>query len=67
MAEILFVAVLALIPGVMFSWGFKALPNENWQMLAAVPLVKSENGWHGLNLLWYGFFIATATIFGPST
>ena len=64
MAEILFVAVLALIPGVMFSWGFKALPNENWQMLAAVPLVKSENGWHGLNLLWYGFFIATATIFG---
>ena len=64
MAEILFVAVLALIPGLMFFWGFKALPNENWQMLAAVPLVKSENGWHGLNLLWYGFFIATATIFG---
>ena len=64
MAEILFVVILALIPGLMFNWGFRRLPKENWQMMAAVPVRKSENGWHGINLLWYGFFIATATVFG---
>jgi hypothetical protein len=64
MAQILFVAVLAIIPGLMFFWGFRRLPGEKWQMMAAVPMNKSESGWHGLNLLWYGFFIATAAVFG---
>jgi hypothetical protein len=64
MAEILFLAVLVLIPGLMFLWGFRRLPDENWQMMATVPVRKTENGWQGVNLLWYGFFIATSTVFG---
>ncbi len=66
MAEFLFLAVLALIPGAMFAWGFRRLPDENWQMMATVPVRKTENGWLGVNLLWYGFFIATSTVFGLS-
>jgi hypothetical protein len=46
-------------------WGIKTLPSERWQMIAAVPIVKTADGvWQGINLTFYGFFSATANIFG---
>lgn len=60
-----FVIVLAVGVLTLITWGVRNLPRERWQMIAAVPLVKSEDGsWRGLNLTYYGFFSATGTTFG---
>ncbi|MGH9843128.1 MAG: hypothetical protein ACREEM_30690 [Blastocatellia bacterium] len=57
----LFVLSLALVFGAFFVWAFRALPREQWQIIAAVPRMKTEAGaWQGLNLTWYGFFQATS-------
>src|SRR5262249_60218110 len=62
----LLVAVLGVGLGALLIWGFYTLPNERWQILAAVPLVKDSNGnWRGLNLTYYGFFFAPAAALGP--
>jgi hypothetical protein len=60
-----FVLVLAATLATALAWGVRTLPSERWQMLAAVPVVKSGTGeWLGLNLTYYGFFSATANVFG---
>lgn len=42
-------------------WGFRTLPREHWQMMAAVPVRRlAEGPWVGVNLTWYGFFSANA-------
>jgi hypothetical protein len=65
MLNVSFVGALALGFLALIVWGVRTLPAENWQMLAAVPLTKSEDGsWRGLNLTFYGFFSATGTAFG---
>ena len=65
MLNVSFVAALALGFLALIAWGVRTLPAENWQMLAAIPLTKSEDGsWRGLNLTFYGFFSATGTAFG---
>jgi len=57
----LFILCLALPIALLLGWAFKRLPDERWQMLAAVPLYKHPDGtWSGCNLTWYGFFSATA-------
>jgi hypothetical protein len=57
----LFLASLAATFGALFLWAFRALPRERWQIIAAVPVVKTGSGaWQGLNLTWYGFFQATS-------
>jgi len=59
--------VLALAAGLfaLLVWGVRTLPAEKWQMLAAVPIAKADDGsWRGLNLTFYGFFSATGTAFG---
>ncbi|MFH1155940.1 MAG: prolipoprotein diacylglyceryl transferase [Pseudomonadota bacterium] len=57
----LFVVVLGVILAGMMIWGFRFLPEERWQMLAAIPLRKHENGsWSGLNLTFYGMLSAVA-------
>ena len=44
-----------------FWWGFKVLPGERWQVLAAVPASKTEQGlWRGINFTWYGLLSANA-------
>jgi hypothetical protein len=46
-------------------WGIRTLPSERWQMIAAVPTTKtSDSEWQSINLTFYGFFSATANIFG---
>ena len=63
MTETIFIAALTLILVALFRWAFRALPGENWQILAAVPLHKHASGrWAGLNLTWYGFFSASAYV-----
>ncbi|HEY9161155.1 MAG TPA: hypothetical protein VIS94_08720 [Desulfomonilia bacterium] len=57
MAEILFLAFLIAFPGLMFFWGFRVLPHEDWQIMATVPAHKTGSGWQGVNLLWYGFLV----------
>jgi hypothetical protein len=63
--NVVFVSTLAVSLFAALAWGITTLPAERWQMMAAVPLAKKENGeWHGLNLTFYGFFSATANAFG---
>lgn len=65
MIDVLFVGVLSAALFGLLAWGVKTLPAERWQMMAAVPLAKNGNGeWRGLNLTYYGFFSATASVFG---
>ena len=60
-----FIATLAALMATIFVWGFKTLPRERWQMIAAVPVAKhGDSEWRGMNLTFYGFFSATGCIFG---
>ncbi len=57
----LFLIILAALFAVLFAWAFRVLPQEQWQIIAAIPLSKTDRGdWHGLNLTYYGFFQATS-------
>jgi Prolipoprotein diacylglyceryl transferase. len=63
MTDEIFVLTLALIRGLILWWGFKHLPEERWQILAAVPVKREKNnGWSGVNLTYYGFFTANAVL-----
>jgi hypothetical protein len=61
MSNELFVILLANLFGGSFTWAFRTLPQEKWQIIAAVPQAKEIDGlWRGLNLTYYGFFQATS-------
>jgi hypothetical protein len=63
--NVVFFAGLSALLFATLAWGIKKLPGERWQMIAAVPIAKSGDGaWQGLNLTFYGFFSATASMFG---
>jgi prolipoprotein diacylglyceryltransferase len=58
-----FVAGLAVVFAVLLRWAFITLPKEDWQFMASVPIAKEgEANWKGLNLTYYGFFTAIATV-----
>ena len=60
-----FVTTLAALMAALLFWGFRTLPEERWQMIAAVPVSKGrDGGWRGMNLTFYGFFSATGSVFG---
>lgn len=45
----------------MLAWGFHHFPQDKWQIIATIPLLKSETGeWQGLNLTLYGLITACA-------
>ncbi len=68
MINVVFVTTLAATISGLLYWGFKTLPAERWQMIASVPMTKTQGGaWHGLNLTFYGFFSATGIVFGIAT
>jgi hypothetical protein len=53
---------------VLFYWAFRNLPAEHWQIIAAVPSQRREDGtWNGINLTYYGFFNASACVFSCAT
>jgi prolipoprotein diacylglyceryltransferase len=56
-----FLMGLAFVSAAGLAWGFRRLPREGWQILAAVPKRRdSAGGWTGVNLTWYGVLFATA-------
>ncbi len=60
----LLISILALLLAILLVWGFKNLPKEKWQILAAVPGTKRDDGaWTGTNFTYYGFFNAVAVVF----
>lgn len=63
MTELLSVTALGLILFAYLLWGFRTLPEERWQFIATLPLVKDADGrWRGVNLTYYGFFSAMAYV-----
>lgn len=55
--------ICGLLIGLFFWWGFRSLPDERWQVLAAIPIRKrNETDWEGINLTFYGFFTAWAVV-----
>lgn len=59
----IFVGVLGALFFALLAWGFKKLPGERWQIIAAVPMLKGEDGhWRGLNFTYYGLFTAIAYV-----
>src|SRR5215813_2032332 len=64
MTNALFVLALATFFSIVFSWGFRKLPRDDWQFMATVPMQRlSQGSWRGLNLTYYGFFNASACVF----
>ena len=59
-------AVLLSLAGLStacYTWAFRTLPADHWQVIATVPRRRDARGaWAGLNLTWYGFFTATAYV-----
>lgn len=44
----------------LFTWAFRVLQQEDWQVMAAIPLQKLHDGfWTGMNLTYYGALTAT--------
>ncbi len=65
MLNVWFVAAIAALLSGLLYWGFRTLPAERWQMIAAIPMAKNAEGaWRGVNLTFYGFFSATGMTFG---
>ena len=59
----LFVLGLGAVLLTYLFWGFRVLPAERWQILAALPWRQSASGeWQGLNLTWYGLLSAVAQL-----
>ena len=65
MANWLFVLALALLLTPLYSWSFRSLPKERWQMIGSIPIKKAADGsWQGLNLTYYGLFNALSLCAG---
>ncbi len=63
MSDLIFLATMTGVLALLLAWGFSHLPGERWQMLAAIPLTKRQDGqWQGVNLTYYGFFIASSQL-----
>ncbi len=61
MLETITLSSATLLLCLYFWWGFRVLPQEKWQILAALPSAKTgEHGWRGTNLTWYGLLTANA-------
>lgn len=62
MEKSLFLMLLTALLAILFAWAFPRLHRKEWQFLAAVPLEEEAQGgsWKGINLTFYGFFVASA-------
>ncbi len=57
----LFVAALGALFFAYLVWGFRRLPEENWQFFATLPQRQDATGnWQGLNFTYYGLFSSAA-------
>ena len=65
MYDELFVLALAIFFGLLLRWAFRTLPAEEWQIMASIPVSKNGmDSWTGVNLTYYGFFNALASVVG---
>ncbi len=63
MANESFVLGLTVVCACLVTWACRTLPAESWQILAAVPIAKDEDGrWRGVNLTYYGLLTANAAV-----
>ena len=60
----LFVLAVAGLAALILAWAFRALPREEWQILAAIPRRKQAEGWVGVNLTYYGALAASGYAIG---
>ena len=61
----LFVGILAVLYAALLWWGCRELPKARWQVLAAMPMEQTApESWKGLNITFYGFFLAGALVTG---
>jgi hypothetical protein len=57
----IFIVIVAVLSFSLLWWGFKELPHERWQIMAAIPMRKIDGEkWDGVNLTYYGVFSANA-------
>lgn len=57
----LFVSMLGAFLLLLLTWGFRTLPQEQWQIMATVPRKKDRWGqWVGVNITYYGLLTASA-------
>ena len=63
MNDISLLTILAVMLAGYLYWGIRTLAQERWQIAAAVPLRKRDDGeWSGVNLTWYGILTANAYV-----
>jgi prolipoprotein diacylglyceryltransferase len=63
MINMLFLLGLALGCGLLLYWGFRCLPDRQWQVWATLPTYnRSSESWQGTNLTWYGVLTASANL-----
>jgi hypothetical protein len=61
MANSLFVIGLSVACVLLLRWAWFALPQSQWQMVAALPVARrTAQTWQGVNLTYYGVWTATA-------
>lgn len=65
MTEALFLCTTAALFAVAITLGWRYLPSDRFQVLAAVPVRRGEGSlWQGINFTWYGLILASAAIVG---
>jgi prolipoprotein diacylglyceryltransferase len=63
MTDEFFVLSMSICFGLLLTWAFKSLPQEQWQILASLPISKDmSDKWTGVNFTYYGLFTAFATV-----
>lgn len=51
----------------LLVFALKYLPQERWQIIAAMPVRRMEDrGWTGINFTYYGFILSTAVVAATS-
>lgn len=64
MENAVFIVSIALMLGLVFSWGFFHLTAEQWQVLASVPFQKQPDGsWKAMTFTYYGLLSACSYVF----
>jgi prolipoprotein diacylglyceryltransferase len=59
MTNLFFIGTIAVLLAGIYSWSFRFLSRERWQILGSIPLYKQADGsWQGLNLTYYGLINA---------
>ncbi len=63
MANHFFLLILVTLSAAVLNWGFRHLPDRQWQIWATVPSYDGTTGsWQGTNLTWYGIITASANL-----